>query len=143
MNGDLVVVVTYTPTIPDSSSLQTSSSESSEELPSPPEFDSSRTVTTTELPCGPSCAKAGRHKIKQNSPRKKPDPIGYKEPKPIPRNKIIPQVNSLKGKDPNTPDNMILQGKQTTVLYPYQVLMLARQHHEMHRDELASEIKMN
>ncbi|GFT04189.1 uncharacterized protein NPIL_600621 [Nephila pilipes] len=60
---------------------------SSEEVPSPPKFDSSRTLITTKPPCL-NCNKAERHKRKQSSQtRKKQIPTTSKDTKRLPPTK--------------------------------------------------------
>ncbi|GFR25823.1 uncharacterized protein TNCT_69701 [Trichonephila clavata] len=64
---------------------------SSEEVPSPPKFDSSRTIPTTKTPCL-NCNEVERHKRKQSSStRKKPIPNISKDPKhsPPPKNNTV------------------------------------------------------
>ncbi|KAF8767572.1 hypothetical protein HNY73_020510 [Argiope bruennichi] len=63
-------------------SRRSSSFDSSEELLTPPQFDSSRTGLTTKLPCGRSCNKAQKRRRKQEtSARKKQDTMVYKDSK--------------------------------------------------------------
>ncbi|GBM27536.1 hypothetical protein AVEN_257850-1 [Araneus ventricosus] len=60
---------------------RSSTFDSSEEMLTPPQFDSSRTGLTTKLPCGRSCNKALKRRRKQETTRKKPDPVIYKDSK--------------------------------------------------------------